>query len=102
MLKIFSQALLYMSIFFLFDGLSWIFVGYLTASGDTKFIFVISTAVHWICYVIPALWFIGNNKGGADVAWQIIAMTSVITFICYAWRYYTNAWLKNWVMTSST
>lgn len=89
----FFYALLYTAIFFLFDGLGMILMGFLTASGDTRYILLVSAAVHWIAYILPTLVFIGYAKNGADTAWGIIAFMSVFSFGLYYWRYWTDAWL---------
>lgn len=94
LIPIFVRALFFMCLFFLFDGFTWILIGFLTASGDTKFIFWVSAIVHWVVYVIPTLWFVGFSKGGADVAWSIVAFMSVINVMIYLWRYVTGKWLK--------
>lgn len=86
------HAALWMSLFYLCDGLSWILIGQLTAAGDTKFIFYISALVNWITYVLPAFLLIGLSKGGADIAWMVIAMYSVINCAIYFWRYQSGRW----------
>lgn len=89
-----SQAMLWMCLFFLFDGYCWIMIGQLTASCDTKFIFYVSTIVNWLAYVIPVFFLVGLGGRGADAAWMIIAFYSMINFAIYYWRYATGRWLK--------
>lgn len=91
--KMAIEALLWMSLFFLFDGFSWILIGHLTAAGDTKFIFYVSSIINWVAYVVPAFFIIGLGKQGADVAWQIIALYSMLNFAIYLWRYQSGRWL---------
>lgn len=89
-----SQAMLWMCLFFLFDGFCWILIGFLTASGDTKFIFYVSSLVNWVAYVLPVFLLIGLGGKGADAAWMIIAFYSMINFGIYYWRYRSGRWLK--------
>lgn len=95
-MQTFFRALICMSFFFLFDGLGWILIGFLTAAGDSRFVFFVSLFVHWFAYVLPTIWFIGVNKGGADIAWGLVAAMSVLSFTIYFWRYLSGAWLKQY------
>lgn len=96
MREVFIAALFFMSLFFLFDGFGWILMGFLTASGDTRFIFWTSLVVHWGAYVIPTVFLIGIGKGGADTAWSIIAGMSILNASIYFVRYKSGAWLKKY------
>lgn len=89
-----SHAILWMCLFFLFDGYCWILIGHLTASGDTKFIFYVSSLVNWVAYVLPVFLLVGLGGQGADAAWMIIAFYSMINFGIYYWRYKTGRWLQ--------
>lgn len=94
--NIFSRALIALCFFFLFDGLSWILVGFLTASGDTRYVFRVSFIVNWFAYILPTLFLVGFAKGGADVAWTIVASVSALSMSCYYVRYRSGAWLKRY------
>jgi len=89
-----TQAMLWMCVFFLFDGYCWILIGHLTASGDTKFIFYVSTLVNWVAYVLPVFLLVGIWGRGADAAWMIIAFYSMVNFVIYYWRYRSGRWLQ--------
>lgn len=88
------EALLWMCVFFLFDGYCWILIGHLTASGDTRFIFLVSSIVNWFAYVLPVYILVGIGGRGADAAWMIIAIYSMVNFGFYYWRYRSGRWLK--------
>jgi MATE family multidrug resistance protein len=88
-------ALLFMGLYFLFDGFAWILMGFLTASGDTRFVLFVSLIVQWLAYVLPTFVLIGIKQQGADVAWSIITFMSFLSFVSYFWRYYTGRWLRN-------
>lgn len=93
-----SRAVMWIIIFFLFDGFSWILVGQLTAAGDTKFIFYVSSVINWIAYVFPAFFLVSVGKNGADVALLIMALYSIINFGIYFWRYKSGKWLQSYML----
>lgn len=88
------QALLWMGIFFLFDGFSWILIGQLTAAGDVKFIFYVSLVINWLVYVLPVYFLVGFGGKGANSAWMVIALSGMVNFIVYYQRYYSGKWLQ--------
>lgn len=90
-----SQAVFWMCLFFFFDGYCWILIGHLTASGDTKFIFYVSSLINWVAYVLPVFLLVGVGGRGADAAWMVIAFYSMLNFAIYYWRYKTGRWLKS-------
>ncbi len=91
----FLTALLFMGLYFLFDGWAWILMGFLTASGDTRYVLFVSLIVQWLAYVLPTFVLIGIKQQGADVAWSIITFMSLLSFVSYFWRYYSGRWLKS-------
>ncbi len=93
--QIFIHSMLLMTLFFLFDGFSWLLIGFLTAAGDTRFIFWTSLLVYWFAYVIPAFIFIGLYKGSADWAWMIVAGMGLANVLIYAYRYKSGKWLSH-------
>lgn len=93
----FKMSLLFMAGFFLFDGFSWIMVGFLTAAGDTRYILGVSLLVHSVAYILPTAYFIYLHHGGADVAWSIVMSMSVLCFGLYFWRYITGRYLNNYL-----
>lgn len=93
-------AIIWMTLFFLFDGFSWIMVGMLTAASDTKFLFYVSAAIHWGFYLSFAYYFIGTLKKGAEIAWMITALCSFLHFSLFFWRYRSGKWLKTEITSS--
>lgn len=93
--EVFSKALLSMCLFFLLDGFVWILMGYLTSSGDTKYLFLVSLIVHWVAYILPTYWFIGVLRGDAGDAWAVIAAMNLVNFVLYYYRYKSGKWLKS-------
>lgn len=88
------QAMAWMSVFFLFDGFCWILVGLLTASGDTKFIFYVSSVINWVGYVLPLFLLISfSSYGNIATAWMVIAAYTMLVSAIYYWRYRSGRWL---------
>jgi MATE family multidrug resistance protein len=94
LLAVFERTLLFVSLFFLADGLAWIMFGFLTAAKDTRFVFWVSLLVNCLAYLPLTLWFVGVQKGEADVAWAIIVFVTFLTFLLYLWRYISGNWLR--------
>lgn len=93
----FKMSLLFMAGFFLFDGFSWIMVGFLTAAGDTRYILAVSLFVHSIAYILPTAYFIYWHQGGADIAWSIVMVMSMLCFGFYLARYATGRYLNSYL-----
>lgn len=92
-LHVFARAFGWMVLFFLLDGWVWILVGHFRAAGDTKFLLIAGTILS-IFYVGPIYLFIGAGKGGADIAWLIIALVTCLQLAIYSWRYVSKRWLR--------
>lgn len=89
-----TQAMLWMGVFFLFDGFSWILIGQLTAAGDVKFILYVSILINWLAYVLPVFLLVALGGKGANYAWMVIALSGMLNFMIYYQRYYSGKWLK--------
>ncbi|MDP1879348.1 MAG: MATE family efflux transporter [Parachlamydiaceae bacterium] len=88
-------ALVWMSIFFLMDGFGWIYAGFLTASGDTKFLLYASILLNGLGYLLPAYLILAVAKGSADQGWMLIAFCAMATAIVYRWRYLSGKWKES-------
>jgi len=87
-----QHGIFWMCLFFLFDGLTRIMAGQLTAAGDTKFLLYAGTVLNIVAYILPILLIVLYADGGADEAWMIIFCCSLITFFVYWLRYISNKW----------
>lgn len=70
-------------IFYLFDGILWIFGSVLTASGDTKYIMVTSGVTAWLFAIVPSYYFILSMGYGADIGAFFTAVYSLLTAILF-------------------
>lgn len=87
-----KRTCLWMCLFFLFDGCCWIFVGLLTAAGDTKFILYVSSVFIWLLYVLPVYLAVRLYGATVDLAWMTIALYSLFTASIYLWRVRSDRW----------
>lgn len=91
-LELATRCCLWMSLFFLFDGICWVLIGLLTAAGDTKFILFVSSLFVWPCYVLPVYVAIKYYGATVDSAWMMIAIYSLIAASIYFWRFRSERW----------
>lgn len=87
-----QTALFWLCVFFLFDGFGWIYLGFLTACGDTKFLFYASCILNCVSYGLPAYLILGLAKGTAAQGWMLMAWYAMMTFSTYRWRYKLGKW----------
>lgn len=78
-------TLIWMSLFFLVDGFSWIQSGYLLARNDSKYIMWISSTVHWITYVLPVYILVKYCGMGAAGGWAALTFDGLVLFMIF-WR----------------
>ncbi len=88
-------CLFWMSIFFLFDGFGWIYVGLLTAGGDTKFLLYVGLVLNWAGYVLPSYLLLVVAQGNASQGWMLIAFYAFAAFLIYRYRYRSGQWLAS-------
>ena len=86
------SACIWMWVYFLFDGIHWLVVGLLTASGDTKFVFWVSGLSAWVFAILPIYYFIVVLGHKADMAWLITAIYACLACLIYLWRFKTEKW----------
>lgn len=99
--QIARSALLWMSLFFLLDGFSWVYAGFLTACGDTKFLLYASLVLNWVFYILPSYFLLGIGKGSAAQGWMLVAFYALLTCLTYRWRYQSSRWKSNFADTIS-
>lgn len=79
-------------IFFLFDGISWLLVGLLTAAGDTKFIMKVGGLGPWLIALLPVYVFVFQLGAEAHVTWMLIAFYGVVSCLIYLLRFRSERW----------
>ena len=98
--KTLRVALIGLWLFFVADGISWIFAGVLTAAGDTVFVMVISSLSVWIFAVLPIyIWIVRPNPpGSAELIFFIITAYSIVNAVLFYWRYQQETWRNALIM----
>lgn len=92
-----SVASIYLCVFYLFDGIVWLFVGMLTAASDTKFIMKIGTFAPWVLFLLPIyLYTKFFNASPLDV-WLIAAVYPALHLSIYLFRYRSGIWRKDYL-----
>ena len=86
------SACLWVWIFFLFDGITWLVVGLLTAAGDTKFVMKVAGFNVWIFALVPIYLFNVHLGYKADVAWVITAFYGLMNASIFFWRFKSEQW----------
>ncbi len=89
---LFNSTLFWLACFFLFDGLVWALIGFLTAAGDTRFIMMVGLLAQWLCYFLPVYIGITYFGVGIDRAWMFIALNSLFLMIVYLFRVDHGRW----------
>ena len=79
-------GLIWLALFFLVDGFSWILSGQLTAIGDTRFLLLVNALGQWITYLIPLYFLVTLAGCGAVTGWAVIACNALVLFAVFKWR----------------
>lgn len=78
--------------FFLFDGLSWLLAGLLTAAGDTPFIVKVTGIGPWLLALLPIYVIVVRWGASADMTWMFVAFYAMISCLFYVWRFFSQKW----------
>lgn len=79
-------------IYLLFEGLRFLFMGILTASGDTFFLLLGGSITIWIFLVIPVYIAVINFGASIETASLISVCYAIISFLIYYLRYACGKW----------
>lgn len=99
--KTIATACFWVWLFFLFDGIHWLAVGLLTAAGDTKFVLKVGSTAIWIFALLPSYLLVVVLGYGADFAWAMTAMYGLVVCLIYLWRFQSENWKSNSLITST-
>jgi len=79
-------------LYLLFDGLRFLYMGVLTAAGDTIFLLIGGALAVWLFLVTPVYLAVIEFNASIEVASLISVLFSLGTFIVYYYRYSTGKW----------
>jgi MATE family multidrug resistance protein len=93
-LKTIVDALRWALLYFIFDGLAWIYLGVLTAGGDTKYSMLSNTLSIWaFCilplYIITQFWHLSP-----ETSWKVSCFYSIMHFLLFYFRFKSGNWAK--------
>jgi multidrug resistance protein, MATE family len=79
-------------IYFLFDGVSWLLIGLLTAAGDTRFVMKVGGTAPLLFGLLPVYLFVFIWGAPAHITWMLIAFNSLASGLIYFWRFKSEKW----------
>ena len=85
-------TLLWVWLYFLFDGAVWVLAGALTAGGDTRFIMIANSVTAWLFAILPAYLLLVRLGASPAFTWGASALYAVLNCIAFTIRYRTNRW----------
>lgn len=93
-----STSIIYLSVYFVFDGISWIIAAILTSAGQTLFTLIANAFNAWTFAVLPMLIVAHYNKVGFTTSWQFSMIYGFINASVFFWRYKSGVWRHNKVL----
>ncbi|MEI8321060.1 MAG: MATE family efflux transporter [Alphaproteobacteria bacterium] len=81
-------------VYFIFDGMTWLLGGILTASGDTKFMMKTNLVTMIFAAIIPTYWVCIHHQTDPYLFWAVSVIYALVNFGLFYWRYRTNVWQK--------
>lgn len=82
----------------LIDAMRWVFIGLLTAVGDTRFIMWVGSTSIWFFAIVPACYTISQLGWPANSAWIFSTLYYGVICIAYAWRFQQGTWKNRLVI----
>lgn len=86
------SACFWVWIFFLFDGVSWLLIGLLTAAGDTRFVMKVGGTAPLIFALLPTYILVFRGGAPAHLTWVLITLYAVASGLIYLWRFSGEKW----------
>lgn len=94
-------GLIGMWISFLFDGLTWVFAGILTAGGDTKYIMIINAIAAWLFAIMPVYIFVVKGGGNPSLTCFLVCAYAILNCVAFFLRYRSHKWKSKHVIESA-
>lgn len=89
-----DEALTWIWVTIVFNGIAWIFMAQLTAAGDTKFLMYLNMISAWTFLLMPAYVFIQMLGYSASLSWKIMVLDVIMMSIFVILRYRSGKWKK--------
>lgn len=95
-------SLLCMVFYLLFEGIRLLFLGILTAAGDTKFLALAGSFAVWILFLLPIYLIVYLGHSPVIVAPILCAIYALLACLIYASRFYSGKWKREAIITQMT
>lgn len=79
-------------IYFIFDGISWLLIGLLTAGGDTRFVMKVGGIAPLLFALLPIYLFVFKWGAPPEMTWMMIAFYAFTSGAIYLWRFRSERW----------
>ncbi|PWU05402.1 MAG: hypothetical protein C5B43_03345 [Verrucomicrobia bacterium] len=89
-----KNSLFWAWIIHILNGICWIYMGQLTAAGDTKFTMYTNMISSWLFLVFPAYFFISIMGYSPTWSWKIVAFYDLMISALMYMRYRSEKWRK--------
>lgn len=89
-----KNALFWAWIIHIFNGICWIYMGQLTAAGDTKFTMYTNMVSSWVFLFLPTYLFIAMLGYSPTLSWKIVAFYDILIASFMYLRYRSEKWRK--------
>lgn len=89
-----KNALFWAWVIHIFNGICWIYMGQLTAAGDTKFTMYTNMVSSWVFLLLPAYLLIYLFGYSPTLSWKIVAFYDLMIALFMFLRYRTEKWKK--------
>ncbi|MBS0288409.1 MAG: MATE family efflux transporter [Proteobacteria bacterium] len=80
---------------YVFDGMTWVIDGILTAAADTRFIMLMNSLGTWVFCLVPIYLFVVKLEGSPLLTMKLITIFCIVHFACYFFRYKSKKWKKH-------
>ncbi len=76
----------------LVDAFRWVFIGLLTAVGDTRFVMWVGAISVWVFAIFPTYYFVAHLGVPVSYSWAFSGGYYCIVLCIYAWRFTQEKW----------
>ncbi len=94
-------GLIWIWVFFIFDGITWILAGVFTAAGDTKFTMIMNAIAAWAFSIVPVYLLVVKAGHSPVATCQIVAFYAFLNCICFFLRFRRHKWRTKQIISSA-
>lgn len=94
-------GLIWIWVFFIFDGITWILAGVFTAAGDTKFTMIMNAISAWTFGIMPVYFIVVKAEASPVATCKIVALYAFLNCICFYIRFRRHKWKSQYEVDSA-